>query len=168
MTDSGSNNAPTVGAGGSNLRQRANALPAPEGTAFNYDPITVHGKIAYLAGQISKRDGALVYQGLAGDTVSIEDAKNAARICVEQGLAWVHKSAGGLENVERMLRIDCFVAHSDDFSQISEIADAASDLLVEFFGEAGRHSRSVIGVKSLPRNVPVLIEMTLALRSEDT
>ncbi len=155
-------------AGSAALRQRAEALPEPQGTVFNYDPITVHGRIAYLAGQISKRDGALAYQGLAGDAVSLEEAKDAARICVEQGLAWVHKSAGGLENVERILRIDCFVAHSDGFTQISDIADAASGLLVEFFGEAGRHSRSVIGVKSLPRDVPVLIEMTLALKSEPT
>ena len=149
------------------LRERAKALPAPEGTVFNYDPITVHGRTAYLAGQISKRDGAMAYQGLVGGGVSLEDARSAARICVEQGLAWVHDRAGGLENVERVLRIDCFVAHGDGFSQISNVADAASDLLVDYFGEKGRHSRSVIGVKSLPRNAPVLIEMTLALRSED-
>lgn len=163
MTDTGST---TLSSGASTLRERAMALPAPEGTAFNYDPITVHGRTAYLAGQISKRGGMLAYQGLVGDAVSLEDAKDAARICVEQGLAWVHKSAGGLENVERILRIDCFIAHSDDFSQISEIADAASGLLIDYFGKAGRHSRSVIGVKSLPRNAPVLIEMTLALRAE--
>lgn len=142
------------------------ALPEPETTIYNYDPVTVHGRIAYLAGQIPKQNGALAYCGLVGGDVPLEDAKKAARICAEQALAWVNKSAGGLANVERVLRIDCFVAHADGFLQISDIADAASNLLIEYLGDAGRHSRSVIGVKSLPRNAPVLIEVTMALRHE--
>ena len=166
MTDSNRKASPTTGTSGLLASDQADALPAPETTVFNYDPITVHGRTAYLAGQIPKRDGSLAYCGLVGDSLSIEDAKKASRICAQQALAWVHKCAGGLDNVERVLRIDCFVAHADGFAQISDIADSASSLLIEYLGEAGRHSRSVIGVKSLPRNAPVLIEMTMALRKE--
>lgn len=138
-------------------------LPEPETTVFNYDPITVHGRTAYLAGQIPKQNGKLAYSGVVGETVSLDEAKQAACICAEQALAWLNESAGGLSNVERILSLKCFVSHADGFSQISEIADAASDLLRDVFGESGRHSRSVIGVKSLPRNSPVLIELTAAL-----
>ncbi|MCP5082696.1 MAG: RidA family protein [Alphaproteobacteria bacterium] len=147
-------------------RPMATDLPAPEPTIYNYDPVTVHGRIAYLAGQIPKQNGTLAFSGLVGGDVTLGDAKSAARICAEQALAWVNRSAGGLANVERVLRMDCFVAHADGFTQISDIADAASDHLVEYLGDAGRHSRSVIGVKSLPRDAPVLIEVTMALRRD--
>ena len=106
----------------------------------------------------------MAFTGLVGDGVSLADAKQAARICAEQALAWLNRSAGGLDNVERVLRLNCYVAHADGFERISDIADAASGLLMETFGEAGRHSRSVIGMRSLPRNSPVLIDVTIALR----
>ncbi len=100
--------------------------------------------------------------------MSLDDAKRAARICMEQALAWLNRSAGGLENIERMLRLEFFVAHSDGFTGISEIADAASIYLIEALGDIGRHSRSVIGVRTLPRNSPVLIEVTAALQRQVT
>ncbi|CTQ62631.1 MAG: RidA family protein [Roseibium album] len=143
-------------------------LPPPEPTVFAYEPITVHERIAYIAGQIPKHQGKLAYCGLVGSGVSFEEAKAAAQICAEQALAWLNRSAGGLDNIERILRLKCFVAHAEGFTQISEVADAASILLVEYFGDAGRHSRSVIGVRSLPRNAPVLVEITAALCSEPT
>ena len=145
-------------------RPTASDLPAPEGTLYKYDPVTVHERVAYLAGQIPKQNGELAYSGSVGGEVTLEEAKHAARICAEQALAWAHASAGGLANIERVLRMDCFVAHADGFTQMSDIADAASGRLIEYLGEAGRHSRSVIGVKSLPRTAPVLIEVTMALR----
>ena len=142
----------------------ASALPQPEPTVYDYDPITVHGRTAYLAGQIPKRDGGMAFTGLVGDGVSFDEAKQAAQICAEQALAWLNHSAGGLDNVERILQLNCFVAHADGFDAISNIADVASGVLIQAFGDAGRHSRSVIGVRSLPRNSPVLIDVTAALR----
>lgn len=142
----------------------ARALPEPEPTVYDYDPITVHDRTAYLAGQIPKRDGGMAFTGLAGQEVSLDEAQQAGRICAEQALAWLNHSAGGLENVERILQLNCFVAHADGFEQISNIADAVSAVFIETFGDAGRHSRSVIGVRSLPRNSPVLIDVIAALR----
>jgi enamine deaminase RidA (YjgF/YER057c/UK114 family) len=142
------------------------SLPNPEPTIYAYDPITVHDRTAYLAGQIPKLDGnVMVYTGLVGDAVSLEEAKHAGRICAQQALAWLNHSAGGLDNVERVLQLNCYVAHADGFDHNSDIADVVSGVLMDTFGEAGRHSRSVIGARSLPRQSPVLIDLVVALRN---
>jgi len=141
-------------------------LPSPEPTVFNYDPITVYGDIAYLAGQIPKQGGKLAFVGNVGAQVNLAQAQQAAVICVDQALAWLAHSAGGLENIDRILRSNCFIAHVDGFEDISKVADAGSSRLIEVLGSIGRHSRSVIGVKSLPRNSPVLLEMTVALKNK--
>lgn len=138
----------------------------PEKTIYDYVPIKVHDRIAYLAGQIPKKDGGMAAIGFAGREVSLSDATMAARICVEQALAWIDSEAGGIENVEQVLRLDCYVAAADDFDEISTVADAASMMLIDLYGDAGRHPRSVIGVAQLPRRVPVLIELTVALATE--
>lgn len=139
-------------------------LPEPEGTQYPYELVTIDGRTAYLAGQIPKQNGRLAVEGRVGREVDIETAVTAARICAEQALAWLNRSAGGLENLSRILRLTCYVAHDDGFQDISAVADGASVFLINALGEQGRHARSVVGVKSLPRNAPVLIEVTAALR----
>jgi enamine deaminase RidA (YjgF/YER057c/UK114 family) len=148
------------------LRDLGIDLPAPETTVYDYIPLSIHNRVAYLAGQIPKRPDGLVAVGRAGDEVSLELAQEAARVCVEQALSWIHAKAGGIDNVERVLRMDCYVAAAEGFEQISNIADAASGLLIALYGEAGRHPRSVIGVSRLPRQSPVLLELTFALKRE--
>ncbi|MCE8006121.1 RidA family protein [Aestuariivita sp.] len=140
------------------------SLPTPEGTRYPYDLVTIEGGTAYLAGQIPKQNGRLAYVGKVGSDVGVEQAAVAARICAQQALAWLNRSAGGLENLNRLLRLTCYVAHDDTFSDISSVADGASQYLIATLGDAGRHTRAVIGVKSLPRNAPVLIEVTASLR----
>ncbi|MEM9684191.1 MAG: RidA family protein [Pseudomonadota bacterium] len=147
------------------LTEAGGTLPSAEATVYDYVIVKVHDRIAYLAGQIPKRDGGLTAVGRAGAEVSLDDAKAAARVCVEQALAWIDSEAGGIENVAEILRMDCYVAAAEDFTQISDIADAASGLLIAVYGESGRHPRSVIGVSQLPRRVPVLLELTMALRN---
>lgn len=138
-------------------------LPPPEPTIYPYELVTVENRIAFVAGQIPKRHGTLFSIGPVGKTVSVSTAAKAARVCAEQALAWLHVSCGGLDNVKRILRVTCFVAHEDGFRGISDVADGASLFLNESLGHAGRHARSVIGVKSLPRDAPVLLEITAAL-----
>lgn len=140
------------------------ALPRPETTIFPYEPVIVDGTTAYLAGQIGKQDGGLAHVGLVGQELSMSQGASSARICAQQALSWLSASTGGLANLRRVLRVTCYVAHVDGFDQISEVANGASDFLIETLGERGRHSRSVVGVKSLPRNAPVLVELTAALR----
>ncbi|MCP1337849.1 RidA family protein [Futiania mangrovi] len=140
-------------------------LPEPHVTEFDYIPVAVHGTTAYVAGQIPKTGANdLLHAGRVGAEVTAEQAFASARLAALQGLAWVDARAGGLDNVERVLRMDVFVAADDGFRDISRVADAASRVLIHAFGEAGRHPRSVLGVSQLPRNAPVLLEMTLALR----
>jgi len=141
-----------------------NELPSPERTKYPYELVTIDGLTAYLAGQIPKQNGALAYTGPIGRQVSVQDAVKAARICSQQALAWLNVSAGGLENLRRVLRITCYVAHDETFNDISQVADGASQYLIETLADRGRHARSVIGVHSLPRNAPVLVEMTVALK----
>jgi len=157
--------APSPAAAVERLHALGIELPAPETTVYDYIPLSIHNRVAYLAGQIPKRRDGLVAVGKAGE-IPLELAKTAARVCVEQALAWLHAEAGGLDNVERVLRMDCYVAAADGFEQISDIADAASGLLIALYGDAGRHPRSVIGVKHLPRNSPVLLELTFALKRD--
>jgi len=143
----------------------ARRLPAPEGTKYPYDLVAVDDRTAYLAGQIPKRDGQLAVEGRVGREVGLKEATKAACVCAEQALAWLNHSGGGLENLRRILRLTCYVAHDDGFVDISAVADGASNYLIETLGDRGRHTRSVVGVRSLPRNAPVLVEVTASLLS---
>ena len=140
------------------------SLPAPEGTRYPYELVVIEGTIAFVAGQIPKRDGALAFVGPVGQALTVDAAHDAARICAQQVLAWLNQSAGGLENLGRILRMTCYVAHDDSFHDISAVADGASNYLIRTLGDQGRHARSVIGVRSLPRHAPVLLDVTAALR----
>lgn len=144
-------------------------LPPPHPTEFRYVPLAVQGSTAYVAGQIPKTSSDdLLVEGRVGREVTLEEAYAAARLAVLQGLAWIDLQAGGLDNVERVLRMSVFVAAADEFRGISHVADAASEVLERAFGDPGRHPRSVIGVSHLPRNAPLLVELTVALRAPIT
>lgn len=140
-------------------------LPSAQETTFNYLPVAFHERVAYLAGQIAKVGDKILYQGRVGEEVTFEQAKEATEVTIGQALAWIDVSCGGLENVERILRMEFFVSVGRDFDRNSELADVASRLLAVAFGDNGRHPRSVIGVSRLPRHAPVLIQLTLSLNS---
>jgi enamine deaminase RidA (YjgF/YER057c/UK114 family) len=152
------------------IQKRINELgiriPKPEKTVFAYIPISIHKDVAYLAGQIPKCDGRLFASGRIGAEVTPADAKESARICVLQALGWLQEYIGTLDNVDRILRMDAYLAVAPGFENLSEIVDVASELLVSLFGEPGRHPRSVIGVAFLPRNAPILIELTVAIKRQ--
>ena len=91
--------------------------------------------------------------------------RNSARRCALQALAWLNQTlTGGLDEVERALRLTGYVASGPGFDQQPKVIDAASEILVKVFGHAGQHARSAIGVAELPRNAPVEIEFTFALK----
>jgi len=101
---------------------------------------------------------------LDGADVDLEQAREAARLCIVQGLACLKQVLGSLDRVERILKVTGFVASAPGFNQQPKVIDAASELLVRLFGEAGRHASSAIGVAELPRNAAVEIELIVALR----
>ena len=94
----------------------------------------------------------------------MEQAREAARLCILQGLACLNLALGSLDRVDKILKVTGFVASAPGFNQQPKVIDAASELLVNVFGDAGRHARSAIGVAELPRNAAVEIEMIVALR----
>ena len=138
-------------------------LPVAAMPAFQYVPVTIHDRIAFVSGQLPRRGDNFI-TGKAGGEVDLEQAREAARLCILQGLACLTQALGSLDRVEKILKVTGFVASTPGFNQQPKVIDAASELLVQVFGEAGRHARSAIGVGELPRNACVEIEMIVALR----
>ncbi|HEY0919849.1 RidA family protein [Devosia sp.] len=147
------------------LAQLGLVLPEPATPSFNYVPVVLHDGIAYVSGQVPKVDGEVRVFGKVGREVDLETARGEARICILQGLACLEAALGSLDRVERILKINGFVASAPGFNDQPKVLDAASDLLGEIFGDAGRHARAAVGVAELPRNCAVEIEMTVACRA---
>jgi enamine deaminase RidA (YjgF/YER057c/UK114 family) len=139
------------------------SLPPAAEPSFQYVPVTVHSGVAYVSGQLPRENGEVRITGKVEETVNIEAAQRAARICILQGLSCLKAAIGSLDNVERILKVTGFVASAPGFIQQPRVLDAASNLLVELFGDRGRHARSAIGVLELPRGAPVEIEMVIAV-----
>ena len=139
-------------------------LPEAAQPAFNYVPVTLHRGVAYVAGQMPKLDGEVRVFGKAGAEVDLATAQEQARICILQGLACLQAVLGTLERVEQVLRVNGYVASAPGFNDQPRVLDAASALLTDVFGNAGRHARSAIGVAELPRNAVVEIDLTVAYR----
>jgi len=140
-------------------------LPAPPAPVANYVPYKLHGGLLYISGQIPLRNGAPLHTGLVGEQVSLEQGRECARLCLLNGLGWARSALDGeLDRIAEVLRVRGFVACSAGFGDQPAVANGASDLLVEIFGDAGRHTRSVVGCSSLPLNVPVEIDFLFALR----
>ena len=138
-------------------------LPVAATPAFQYVPVTIHERLAFVSGQLPRRGDTLI-AGKVGAEISLELAREAARLCILQGLACLAQALGTLDRVERILKLTGFVASAPGFNQQPGVIDAASELLVQVFGEAGKHARSAIGVAELPRNAAVEIELIAALR----
>ena len=134
--------------------------PKPDGS---YIPVVLTGKLAFVSGQIPIKDGQIVYQGKVGTTQSIDNAKEAAKLCIINGLAQIETYCGTLDNLEKIIKISGFVNSTKDFTEHPKVINAASDLLMKIFGEKGRHSRIAIGVSSLPLNATVEIDMIVEI-----
>lgn len=128
------------------------------------DAVVVHGGVARTSGQLPRVDGQLTCIGTLGDTVTVEEGADAAAICALNALAVLEAELGTLDRVERVLTVTGFVASTPDFHRQPDVIDGASKVLADVFGEAGRHTRSAIGVAALPRGGAVEIEVTVSLR----
>ncbi|AMG89329.1 RidA family protein [Bordetella parapertussis] len=132
--------------------------------AANYVPFVRDGNLLYISGQVPRVDGKPVHLGRLGDSVSDEEGVQAARQAALGVLAQLAAATGDrLQGVARVVRLGVFVAAAPDFNRHSAIANGASDLMVNVFGEAGRHARSAVGVASLPNGVAVEVEAVVAL-----
>jgi enamine deaminase RidA (YjgF/YER057c/UK114 family) len=132
-------------------------LPNPVAPVANYVPFVRMGSLLVVSGQISLGPDGLV-AGKLGGGISIEDGQKAARLCGLNVLAHIQSAVGNLDNVIRIVRLGGFINCTPDFADGPKVMNGASDLMVEVFGEKGRHSRSTIGVAALPANAAVEVE----------
>jgi enamine deaminase RidA (YjgF/YER057c/UK114 family) len=146
------------------LAAAGHALPALVPPAAAYVPATRSGSLVWTAGQIPMVDGSLPAVGKVGAQVSAEQAYDLARVCALNALAAVKSVVGDLDEVVQVVKVLGFVAVAPSFTPISGVINGASDLLVEAFGEAGKHARSAIGVAALPLDSPVEVELVVEVR----
>lgn len=139
------------------------SLPLAPKPAGSYVPVTITNNLAFVSGQIPIKDGKVQFQGKVPSTISIDDAQKAAKLCIINVLAQLKAEIGTLDRVSRIVRVSGYVNSSDDFAEQPKIINAASDLLVEIFGDKGRHSRTAVGVACLPFNSSVEIDAIIEI-----
>lgn len=141
------------------LKSLGIVLPATSTPAANYIPFTRCGPLVFIAGQICQVDGKPMCVGKAGAGVDLATAQKAARVCGINILAALKAACDGdLDRVVRCLRLGGFVNAAPGFTDMPLVVNGASDLIVEVFGDAGRHARTAVGVAELPRNVTVEVD----------
>jgi len=126
-----------------------------------YVPAVVTGRYVYTSGQLPMRDGTMIAEGLVGSDVDPEVAKDCARQSAINALAAAQSVIGSLDRVTRVVKVVGFVASAPGFTGQPGVINGASELLLEVFGDQGRHARSAVGVAGLPLNAPVEVEMVL-------
>ena len=141
------------------LNELSITLPAPPAPVASYVPYVVTGNMVFISGQVTMAADGLKYVGKVGADISLEDGKAAARLCAINVIAQVKAACGGdLDRVTRCVKVGVFVNATADFTQHPEVANGASDLFQEVFGDAGKHARAAVGAGSLPRGVAAEVE----------
>jgi len=133
-------------------------LPAPAVPVAAYVPCVRTGNLVYVSGQVPSLDGKPTHLGHLGDDVDLEAGRAAARTCAVNVLAALRAELGELSRVRRVVKVTGFVASTPGFTDHPKVVNAASELLGEVFGDAGRHARAAVGVAALPLGVPVEVE----------
>jgi enamine deaminase RidA (YjgF/YER057c/UK114 family) len=139
-------------------------LPKVSPPLAAYVPAVLTRGYVYTAGQLPVVEGQLLATGKVGAEVGAGEAAALARTCALNALAAVASVTGGLDAVRRIVKVTGFVASAPDFTQQAQVVNGASELLIEVFGEAGRHARSAVGMAVLPLNAPVEIELIAEVR----
>jgi enamine deaminase RidA (YjgF/YER057c/UK114 family) len=142
-----------------NLARLGLTLPPAPAPVGSYVPAVRTGHLVFVSGQLPVRDGELLATGKVGTEVSLEEAQACARQAALNALAVAADAAGGLGAVARIVRLTGHVASSPGFTDQAKVMNAASDLVAEVFGEAGRHSRAALGAAELPLGSPLELEM---------
>lgn len=134
-------------------------LPVAPAPVANYVPYTISGNMVFVSGQLPFEDGKVAVQGRVGDTLNVDDGYRAGRLCALNLIAQLKAACGGsLNRVSRVLRLGGFVCVAPTFVDVPKCVNGASDLMVEIFGDAGRHARFAVGVATLPANAAVEVD----------
>ncbi|HUJ43360.1 MAG TPA: RidA family protein [Opitutaceae bacterium] len=139
-------------------------LPAPPAAAGSYVPTVRSGSLLYCAGTICLREGQITHAGPVGRDQTVQSGYEAARVCALNTLASIKAAAGSLDAVKRIVFVSGFVNAVAGFADSPAVINGASDLLVQIFGEAGKHARAAVAVAGLPRNATVEIVAVVELR----
>jgi enamine deaminase RidA (YjgF/YER057c/UK114 family) len=137
------------------------ALPSPPAPAGSYVPVVVSHNFAFVSGQLPSEAGQVRFKGKVGKDISIEAGQLAARLCTINALAQLKSALGTLDKVKRVVKVTGFVNCEPSFVDHPKVVNGASDLLVQVFGEAGKHARAAVGVGSLPLDSAVEVEFTV-------
>ena len=143
------------------LKELGIEIPTPPNPAGSYIPVVTTGNLAFVSGQIPMKEGKVVFEGKVPENQSVDSARDAAKICIINGLAQLKANLGSLDKITKFVRISGFINSSPDFTEQPKVINAASDLLVEVFGDMAKHSRIAVGVASLPLNSTVEIDMVV-------
>ncbi len=147
--------------------QRFNLIAEQLGYSFdgeikiggNYVPLIRHNDEIYISGQIPRVGDTVVVTGRAGADTTLAQAQLAAKVCAMRALALLQRSAGSLDGIKRLLRMNLYVQCAQNFTQQSEVADAASEVLFFVLGDVGAHTRTSVGVYQLPKNATVELDL---------
>ena len=146
------------------LKQLRIELPEPRSPIADFIPCSRIGNTIYVSGQVTAWNGDYLYIGKVGREVSLDEAKDAARVCALNVISQLKNYLGDLDKVQRFAMVQGFVNAVPEFTDHPKVINGASEVLLEVFGEAGRHARFAIGVGSLPFNVAVEVAAIVEVR----
>lgn len=140
-------------------------LPMAPKPVANYVPVVRAGDLLFLSGVLPSRDGQLILTGKLGQGITIEQGMEAAKVAALNALAIVRSEVGSLDKVKRIVKMVGHIASAPGFTDQPQVLNGASDLLVQIFGEAGKHARVAVGAAELPRQAPLEIELIVQVMS---
>jgi len=147
------------------IQQMGITIPAAAKPLAAYIPALQVGNLVMTSGQVPIIEGAVKYHGKVGKDLSEEEGKEAAKLCALNCLGAIKSVIGNLDKIKRVVKLTVFVNSADGFTAQPKVANGASEFIGEIFGEAGKHTRSAVGVSELPLNSAVEIEMMVELSS---
>jgi enamine deaminase RidA (YjgF/YER057c/UK114 family) len=145
------------------LRDLGIELPPPPKPVASYVPVVVSGGFAFVSGMVPMEAGTPMITGRLGDELTTEEGARWARRSALQALAALRAELGSLDRVEGIAKVTVWVASTDDFTEQPKVANGASDLLVDVFGDDGRHARAAVAAPVLPLGVPVEVEVLASI-----
>jgi enamine deaminase RidA (YjgF/YER057c/UK114 family) len=147
------------------LRDLGIDLPPAAAPLASYVPVSVAGELAFVAGQVPLEDGKPMVAGRLGAELETEEGARWARRCGLQALAALRAELGSLDRVARVVKVTVWVASTEAFTEQPKVANGASDLFVEVFGDAGKHARAAVSAPALPLGAPVEVEVVAEIRA---
>jgi enamine deaminase RidA (YjgF/YER057c/UK114 family) len=134
-------------------------LPTPPTPVASYVPVVVSGGFAFVSGMVPIEDGTPMATGRLGQELTVDEGAFWARRCALQALAALRAELGSLDRIRRIAKVTAWVASAEGFTEQPKVANGASDLLVEVFGDAGKHARAAVAAPVLPLNAPIEVEL---------